>query len=92
MTAPRRCVASDPPTSGMAMVKQVFSNGTIPNLASSISGTVLPRPLGYCSVAITGISMIFAAFSTRFELKTILSKWAIIGLNFSCEEERSLHC
>ena len=41
-------------SSGRHMVKQVLACGTMLNLASSISGTVGPRPLGYCSVANVG--------------------------------------
>ena len=40
--------------SGKIMVKQVLEKGTMLYLASSISGTVGPRPFGYCSVAKVG--------------------------------------
>ena len=43
-------------TSGIAMENTVFENTFA--LLTSISDTVLPRPLGYCSVAMTGMSII----------------------------------
>ena len=44
--------------SGKHMVKQVLEKGRMLYLASSISGTVGPRPLGYCSVAKVGTEII----------------------------------
>ena len=44
--------------SGRIMVKQVLEMGRMLYLASSISGTVGPRPLGYCSVQKVGTETI----------------------------------
>ena len=41
-------------TSGIIIEKHFFAWAGIPNFSSSISGTVGPRPLGYCSVANVG--------------------------------------
>ena len=48
-------------------------------------------PLGYCSVATTGISSSLKAFSILPETSTISGKYWILFLNFSCKSQRNKH-
>lgn len=85
MTESRERLSSSNINSGTPhMEKQVLENGTTPNLSSSNSGTVFPRPFGYCSVASIGMSRIFAASIILREFETISGKKEMFGRNFSC--------
>ena len=47
---------------------------------------------GYCSVTRTGISKMFAAFTSLSLLATMVSKWRMEGRNFSCKSHtKSTH-
>ena len=47
------------------------------------SATVGPNPLGYCSVAATGMPRIFAASIKKAMLRVIISAGGILTINFS---------
>lgn len=74
-------------TLSVIMEKLVFVWGFKPSAPSS--GTVGPKPLGYCSVKIWGMLKIRHACSNLAALLTMFVNWKILGLNFSCMSHSS---
>ena len=84
------CSASRAATAGQSIVKVVFSNTSA--CETSSSSTVLPRPLGYCSVTRAGILSSMAALSIRCDPATTAGKLRIALLNRSCTSQtRKMH-
>src|SRR5436190_16192500 len=71
-------------SSARAAEKQTFSNASTPSRCAATSGTVRPRPFGYCSVTITGTPSARAPSIRTPALLATLSKSTTAGLKPSC--------